>query len=153
FKIGPPDINARFIAPFVANKSDINEWLAGGNSLWVQNKGFAIRKRSEWTKVYSFDTTGARVATALAMNGAHAIAAWCGPGNNNGFSRGVAIGTKSGGKWSFAPATLTGVPTRFIGGVAISPDGNTFYLGLNGFSRRFTEGEGAGIGHLFQSTD
>jgi Arc-like DNA binding domain len=152
FKIAPPDINARFIAPFVANKTDITEWLAGGNSLWVQNKGFAIRSGKEWTKAYSFDSTGVRVATALAMSGNEAIAAWCGPCNNNGFARGVAIGTKSNGKWTFAPANLAGVPTRYIGGVAIGPDG-AYYLAINGFSRRFTEGEGAGVGHVFRSTD
>ena len=35
---------------------------------------------------------------------------------------------------------------------AIDSHGN-FFVGVNGFSRRFTEGEGAGIGHVFESTD
>ena len=168
FKIAPPDINARFIAPFAANKKDINEWIAGGNTLWVQNKGFAIRRGSEWTKAYTFANSG-RVATAVAMNGNTAIASWCGPCNNSGFARGIAVGTKNTvtGKWTFteplsgtAPAgnpsgdalTLAGVPRRFIGGVAVS-DGGVLYIAVNGFSRRFTEGEGAGIGHVFQSTN
>ena len=88
FKIGPPDINARFIAPFVANKADINEWLAGGNSLWVQSTGFAIRTPAAWKKAYTLPS-GGPVYTALAMNGNKAIGAWCGSCNNNGFARGT----------------------------------------------------------------
>ena len=66
FNIAPPDVNARFIAPFVANDQNINEWLAAGNSLWVQEKGFAIRKPSEWTKAYTLATPNL-LYTALAM--------------------------------------------------------------------------------------
>src|SRR4051812_16054740 len=159
FKIGPPDVNARFIAPFAANKQNINEWVAGGNSLWVQTSGFAIRSRSAWKNVYSLGGGGGRVATAVAMNGNKAIAAWCGPCNNAGFARGIAIGTKgAGGTWTFtepfssADLTKAGVPLRYIGGVAVGDDG-TVYIAVNGFSRRFTEGEGAGIGHVFSSKD
>ena len=43
----------------------------------------------------------------------------------------------------------TGLPVRYIGGVAIGPDGDV-YASINGFSRRFTEGEGAGVGHVFK---
>jgi hypothetical protein len=167
FKIGPPDINARFIAPFGANKQNIDEWLAGGNSLWVQEHGFAIRSRSGWTKAYTFANSG-RVATAVAMNGNTAIASWCGPCNNQGFARGIAIGKKAtDGTWTFgeplsgtAPAgnsngdqlSLAGVPRRYIGGVAVADNG-TLYIAINGFSRRFSEGEGAGVGHVYRSTD
>jgi hypothetical protein len=51
--------------------------------------------------------------------------------------------------WSFTDLPMTGLPKRFVGGVAIGPDG-TIYAGMNGFSRRFTEGEGAGVGHMFK---
>jgi hypothetical protein len=54
FDVAPPDINARFIAPFVADAGNINNWLAGGNSIWFQSNGFAIRHGSEWQKVYTF---------------------------------------------------------------------------------------------------
>jgi hypothetical protein len=47
---------------------------------------------------------------------------------------------------------LNGLPNRYIGGVAIGPDG-AYYVALNGFNRTFTEGPGAGIGHVFRSTD
>jgi len=44
------------------------------------------------------------------------------------------------------------IPLRYIGGVAVN-DSGTLYVAVNGFSRRFTEGEGAGIGHIFESTN
>jgi hypothetical protein len=154
FDVAPPDVNARFIAPFVANDSNVNEWLAGGNSLWYQSTGFAIRSGSEWTPVYTFGPAN-RVATALAYRGSKAIAGWCGPCNNAGFSRGIVVGTKTGSSWSFGevvgPSSLA-VPNRYVGGVAIDQAG-ALYVVLNGFSRRFTEGPGAGIGHVFRSTD
>ncbi len=46
------------------------------------------------------------------------------------------------------------VPNRYIGGIGIDPgDPQHAYLAMNGFSRRFTEGPGAGIGHVFETTD
>jgi hypothetical protein len=152
FKISPPDINARFIAPFVANKSNINEWLAGGNSLWVQENGFAIRTPAGWTKAHTLSNPG-QTYTALAMNGSSAIGGWCGPCNNAGFARGITVGTKSGGAWTWSELSLpSSFPLRYIGGVAVS-DSGTLYVAVNGFSRRFTEGEGAGVGHVFESTN
>ena len=151
YDVAPPDINARFIAPFAADAKNINNWIAGGNSLWFQKKGFAIRSGSEWQKVYTF-ATGGRVATAVAYSGDTAIAAWCGPCNNAGFTRGVAVGKYNGTTWTWTESPMTNVPTRFIGGVAVDATGN-LYLAVNGFSRRFTEGPGAGVGHIFKSTN
>ena len=154
FNVAPPDINARFIAPFVADDQNIDNWLAGGNSIWFQKKGFAIRSGSEWQNVYNLGGSGVRVATAMAYSGDTAIAAWCGPCNNAGFARGVAVGSYDAGTdtWTWTPSALTGVPNRYVGGVAIDASGD-LYLAMNGFSRRFTEGPGAGIGHIFKSTD
>ena len=158
FKIAPPDVNARFIAPFVANQTNIDKWLAGGVSLWTQTQGFAIRSGSQWTRAYTLANAG-QTYTALAMRGNKLIGAWCGPCNNAGFTRGVTIGTRpnSSSPWTFtnySSSALTGlgVPLRYIGGVAIDASGNV-YLGINGFSRRFTEGEGAGVGHVYSSAD
>ena len=148
FRIGPPDINARFIAPFAANKTDVDEWLAGGNSLWVQTKGFAIRSGSEWTKAYTLPSP-VRTYTAVAMRGDTAVGGWCGTCNNAGFTRGITIGHRDASGWHFAEAAITGLPNRYVGGVAVGPDG-TVYASINGFSRRFTEGEGVGIGHVFK---
>jgi hypothetical protein len=155
FKVGPPDVNARFIAPFAADDQNINNWLAGGASIWFQSNGFAIRHGSEWQKVYTFGNAG-QVATAIAYNGGWAVASWCGPCNNAGFARGVAVGHYDGttGSWVNHTADLasSNVPNRYIGGVTVDNAGN-LYLAMNGFSRRFTEGPGAGIGHVFKSTD
>jgi hypothetical protein len=159
YDVAPPDVNARFIAPFVADAQNIDNWLAGGNSIWFQDGGFGIRSGSEWQKVYTFGPA-ARVATAMAYDGEWAIAAWCGGCNNAGFARGVAVGHYVGGTWTWTDRTAdlgTGdgagdVPNRYIGGVAIDDTGN-LYLAMNGFNRRFTEGPGAGIGHVFKSTD
>jgi hypothetical protein len=144
-------VNARFIAPFVGNATKVNEWLAGGNSLWVQNKGFAIRSGSEWKKAYTLPSA-AQVYTALAMKGDTAVGGWCGPCNNAGFARGITIGKRdasSASGWTFSAAATTGLPLRYVGGVAIGPNGE-IYASINGFSRRFTEGEGAGVGHVFK---
>jgi hypothetical protein len=151
FDIAPPDINARFIAPFAADDQDITRWIAGGNSLWYNTKGFDIRTGAEWQKVHTF-ASPVQVATAVAFSGDTAIAGWCGPCNNAGFTRGVVVGKRSGDTWTWTDSPLTGVPNRYIGGVAVAPNGHLF-IALNGFSRKFTEGPGAGIGHVFESAD
>ena len=155
--IAPPDINARFIAPFTGDVQDPTKWLAGGNSLWFNDKGFAIRSGSEWQKVHTFSSP-VQVATAVAYNGEWAIATWCGPCNNAGFTRGLAVGQFTGDTWTWTDYTpaeldLAGViPNRYLAGAYVANDG-TLYIVANGFSRRFTEGPGAGVGHVFKSTD
>lgn len=151
--IAPPDINARFIAPFVADDQHINRWLAGGNSIWFQDTGFAIRSGSEWQRVHTF-ASPVQVATAMAYNGDTAVAGWCGPCNNSGFARGIVVGHYDGTDWTWTNADLSGtdVPNRYVGGAAVDDAGNV-YVVMNGFSRRFTEGPGAGVGHVFMSSD
>jgi hypothetical protein len=62
----------------------------------------------------------------------------------------MTIGTKQAdGTWKFNAVSTTGLPLRYIGGVAIGPDGS-IYASINGFSRRFTEGPGADQGHIFK---
>jgi photosystem II stability/assembly factor-like uncharacterized protein len=157
FKIGPPDINAQFIAPFSANEKNINQWLAGGNSLWYQDKGFAIRSGSQWQKVYTLPSAS-QTFTAVAYFGNKALATWCGPCSNSTtalFKRGAVVGTFAGGTWTWKPVAFTPtVPSRFLLGAAIDPNNeNHMFLAANGFSRRFSEGPGAGIGHVFESKD
>jgi hypothetical protein len=155
FSIAPPDVNARFIAPFVGNSTNTTQWLAGGATIWYQDKGFAIRSGSEWKAVHSWGSA-ARTTTAMAYTGKTAIAAWCGGCNNAGFARGAGVGTfdAAAKTWSWKNLDLAGVPTRYVGGVAIDPTNeNHLFLALNGFSRRFTEGPGAGVGHIYESTD
>jgi hypothetical protein len=155
FNIAPPDVNARFIAPFTADAKNIDRWIAGGNSLWFQKKGFAIRSGAEWQKVYTFGPA-ARVATAIDYSGTTAVAGWCGPCNNAPFVRGVAYGeyNEATGAWTWKESALTGVPNRYVGGVAVDPNNDDHvFIVLNGFSRRFTEGPGNGLGHVFESND
>jgi hypothetical protein len=149
--IAPPDINARFIAPFAANDTNGDEWIAGGNSIWFQDKGFAITSGAGWTNVKSWGPAN-RVTTALAMSGDTAIAAWCGPCGIIGFARGLSVGTHNAdGSWTWKDSTLTNVPNRYVGGVAVK--GDHLYVGLNGFDRRFSEGPGNGLGQVFESTN
>ena len=151
YSIAPPDINARFIAPFGANKTDIKEWIAGGNSLWIQTTGFAIRSPQTWKKAYTLPN-GGQTYTALAMAGNKAVAGWCGPCNNAGFARGITIGTRDATQpsgWLFTAVPTTGLPNRFVGGVEVDAAGGVYAV-MNGFSRRFTEGPGADVGHVFK---
>ena len=70
-----------------------------------------------------------------------------------GFARGIS--TNAGGAWRqlALPADL---PNRYIEALAIDPAdpaGKTAYVGFSGFSRKWTEGPGAGYGHLWKTID
>ena len=148
--IDPGDPGARFIAPFTADTTNPDHWLAGGRYVWTQNQGYAITSGAGWTN--AFDVGAGHSITATALQNGVGWVTWCGPCNNSGFTRGVA--TNAGGTWH--QVSTTGVPNRFLAGVTIDPadvTGQTAYVVANGFSRRFTEGPGAGIGHLFRTTD
>jgi hypothetical protein len=157
--IAPPDVNARFIAPFTADAHNLNNWLAGGYNIWFQSKGFAIQSPADWTSVYHWDNAG-EVTTALSYSSNTAIAAYCGPCNTAGFTRGAAVGKydPAKGTWSWTRIDTnlanSGVPNRYISGVAVDPSNpNHLVLVASGFSRRFAEGPGAGDNHVFESTD
>ena len=145
------DPSPRFIAPFRADSTNKNFWVAGGRYLWKNDNGFAIQSGSEWQSI--FDNGAGHSTTAIAVRNGIVYSAWCGPCNNQGFTRGVS--TNTGG--AFRNLTLPdGVPNRYVSAVAIDPadpTGNTAYLGFNGFSRRWTEGPGVGLGHLWKTTN
>ena len=157
--ISPPDVSARFIAPFTADNHNLQNWLAGGSNIWFQTKGFAIKGPNDWTSVYHWDNAG-EVTTALGYSGNAAIAAYCGPCNSGGFVRGAAVGTynPATGTWTWtridADIAASGVPNRYISGVAVDP-ANPRHLVIvaSGFSRRFAIGPGSGDNHVFESTD
>jgi hypothetical protein len=149
--VSPGDVGARFIAPFTADRNNPDHWLAGGRYVWTQDAGYAIADGSGWTN--RFDSGAGHSITATALQNGVGWVTWCGPCNNAGFTRGVA--TNAGGTWHQVTLPST-FPNRFLAGVTIDPadaTGKTAYVVVNGFNRRFTEGPGAGIGHLFRTTN
>ncbi|WP_430672961.1 glycosyl hydrolase [Kitasatospora aureofaciens] len=161
YEVAPPDKDtsaARFIAPITSDPKNVNTWIAGGRHVWVQNKGFAIRSGSEWTSAY--DLGAGHVATAVATVNGTVYAGWCGPCNNQGFSRGIAVGNTDGTGWHQLDLPVDGalpdgaLPNRYISSFAVDEnDAKHVFVAFNGFSRTWTEGPGAGIGHLFETHD
>ncbi|MFD8084563.1 glycosyl hydrolase [Kitasatospora sp. NPDC059722] len=156
YEVAPPDkatSSARFIAPLAADPKDVNTWIAGGQHIWVQHKGYAIRSGSEWTSAY--DLGAGHFATAVATVNGTVYAGWCGPCNNQGFSRGIAVGKTDGTGWHQLNLPVDGtLPNRYISSFAVDEkDAQHVFVAMNGFSRTWTEGPGAGNGHLFETHD
>jgi hypothetical protein len=156
YNIAPADNatgEARFIAPIGADLKNSSTWVAGGRHVWVQTHGYAIRSGSEWKSVY--DLGAGRTATAVAASGGKVYAAWCGPCNDQGFARGISVGNADGTGWHDISLPVDGtVPNRYLSGFAVDPkNADHVYLAVNGFSRHWTEGPGAGVGHVFESKD
>jgi hypothetical protein len=149
--IDPGDPNPRFIAPFEADTVNADHWVAGGQYVWINRLGFAIQNGSQWTR--AVDNGAGHSTTVVASQNDVVWTAWCGPCNPESFARGIS--TNVGGAWHqlSLPANF---PRRYISGLAIDPadpSGGTAYVGFNGFSRRWIEGPGAGLGHLWKTTD
>ncbi|MFJ3305904.1 glycosyl hydrolase [Streptomyces sp. NPDC086549] len=156
YNVAPADSatsEARFIAPLAADMKNSSTWIAGGRHVWVQTHGYAIRSGSEWTSLH--DLGAGRTATAVAASGGKVYVAWCGPCNNQGFARGIAVGNEDGTGWHDITLPADGtVPNRYLSGFAVDPkNADHVYLAVNGFSRHWTEGPGAGVGHVFESKD
>lgn len=154
YNVNPGDEPARFIAPFAADSQNVNHWIAGGQHVWYNQLGFSIRNGNQWIK--TFDLGAGHFATGLAVSGDVAYVGWCGPCNNAGFTRGIAVGKLSDpSSWHQLNLPVDGtIPNRFIQGFGIDPANSSHaFVAVNGFSRKFTEGPGAGIGHVFETTD
>jgi hypothetical protein len=156
YEVAPPDADtgaARFIAPITMDPRDSSLWIAGGQHVWKQTHGYAIRSGSEWTSL--FDLGAGRVASAVATSGGLVYAGWCGPCNNQGFARGIAVGHTDGTGWHQLTLPVDGtVPNRYVSGFDVDPaDAQHVVVAINGFSRKWTEGPGAGVGHVFESRD
>jgi photosystem II stability/assembly factor-like uncharacterized protein len=149
--IDPGDPNPRFIAPFEADSANLDRWIAGGQYVWINSRGFNIRSGADWTRAY--DNGAGHSTTVVASQDGVGWTAWCGPCNVTGFARGIS--TSYGGSWH--QLTLpSALPNRYLSGLAIDPadpTGATVYVGFNGFSRRWIEGPGAGLGHLWKTTN
>ena len=149
--IDPRDPFPRFIAPFEPDAGNPAHWVAGGQFVWQNTKGFAIQSGSEWVPLFNNGT--GHSSTVVASQYDVIWTAWCGPCNPTGFARGVS--TNLGGAWRQIALPQV-FPNRYISGLAIDPQdptGATVYVGFNGFSRRFVEGPGAGLGHLWKTSD
>ncbi|WP_345135905.1 glycosyl hydrolase [Dactylosporangium darangshiense] len=156
--IAPPDnalgsAGARFIAPIAADPKDGNTWVAGGTHVWIQHKGFAIQSGADW--VNAFDLGAGHVATGVSISGGMVYVGWCGPCNNQGFTRGIAVGKADGTGWHQLDLPVDGViPNRYVSGFDVDPaNPNHVFVAMNGYSRKWTEGPGAGVGHVFESRD
>jgi len=150
WSLDPGDPSPRFIAPIALDGAASDHFIFGGRYVYIGTKGWtATRSASDLTK--AFDLGAGHSATAVAMQGGTAYVSWCGPCNNAGFARGIA--TNAGGTWHQLSLAST-FPLRFVQGLAIdAANGNHAYAAINGFSRRFTEGPGAGVGHVYETTD
>lgn len=156
FSVAPPDNatgEARFVAPMAADIKDSSTWVAGGRHVWVQTDGYAIRSSAQWSD--AFDLGEGHTATAVASSGGKVYAAWCGPCDSQGFTRGIAVGNADGTGWHQVALPVDGtVPNRYLSGIAIDPrNADHAFLTVGGFSRQWTEGPGAGVGHVFETTD
>jgi hypothetical protein len=156
YSVAPADNDtgeARFIAPLTQDPRNGKIWIAGGRHVWLNTKGYAIRSGTEWTSL--FDLGAGHTATAVAVSGGTVYAGWCGPCNNQGFTRGIAVGRTDGTGWHQLTLPVDGtLPNRYIAGFDVDPaNANHVVVAVNGFSRKWTEGPGAGIGHVFESRD
>jgi hypothetical protein len=150
----PGDEPARFIAPFSPDITNPNVWVAGGQHVWVNTHGYSIANGAGWAKV--FDLGAGHVATSVSVSGGVAYVGWCGPCNNAGFGRGLAVGNVDGTGWHqiTLPSDGSILPNRFIQGIGVDPaNGNHAFVAINGYSRRWTEGPGAGLGHVYETTN
>ncbi|MGA5300353.1 glycosyl hydrolase [Nucisporomicrobium flavum] len=156
YEVAPPDNEtgaARFVAPITMDPRDTRTWIAGGQHVWIQRNGFAIRSGEEWQSL--FDLGEGHVATAVATSGGLVYAGWCGPCNNQGFTRGIAVGRTDGTGWHQLTLPVDGtVPNRYVSGFDVDrANPRHVVVAINGFSRKWTEGPGAGVGHVFESRD
>jgi hypothetical protein len=156
FSVAPPDNQtgeARFTAPLTADIKNGDTWIAGGRHVWVNTAGYAIRDSSQWTD--AFDLGEGHTATAVAASGGKVYAAWCGPCDSIGFTRGIAVGNADGTGWHQLDLPVDGsVPNRYLAGLASDlKNADHAYLAVNGFSRSWTEGPGAGVGHVYETED
>jgi hypothetical protein len=156
YEVAPPDAEeglARFVAPMTMDPRDPRRWVAGGQHVWYQDRGWAIRSGDEWQNL--FDLGAGHVATAVATVGGLVYAGWCGPCNNQGFTRGIAVGRTDGTGWHQLTLPTDGtIPNRYVSGFDVDrADPRHVVVAINGFSRKWTEGPGAGVGHVFESRD
>jgi hypothetical protein len=154
FTPSPCDPNPRFIAPFGADVTNINHWVAGGEFVWDnQGKGWSTSCSAtacDWVPVH--DTGAGNQINAVADVGAVTYAGWCGNGCNPGGAAPFVSGidTNFGGTWHTvsSPVLPNRIPTSFT----LDPSNAAHVIVTFGaFSRHWIPG--GGVGHVFSSSD
>ena len=148
----PCDPSPRFIAPFSADVTNINHWVAGGEFVWDnQGKGWKTSCSATactWKIVH--DTGAGNQINAVADAGKVTYAGWCGNGCNPGgaapFTSG--IDTNFGGKWHTVHSSV--LPNRIPTSFTLDPQNAAIVaVTYGGFSRHWIPS--AGTGHVFAS--
>jgi len=152
--IAPNDPQPRFIAPFSADQTDPDTWVAGGEYVWTNNKTWASTSGADWAK--AADTGAGHSITALASRNHVAWAGWCGSCNpGSAFGRGLMTNANGTYQQVAAPA-VANVPLRMITGVNPDPtDPKSAWVVFGGYSRNWTDGPGSDLasqGHLWKVT-
>jgi hypothetical protein len=155
----PCDPQPRFIAPFEADTSAVNQhWVAGGRYVWETHKGWNTHcsaTNCDWKQGH--DTGVASQITALAVNGDTIYAGYCGNGCNPSVAFYAGIDTNYGGTWHTVagPGVTNGgdqLPQRVVYNLVADPaDDGHVYAVYSGYSRHWIPG--GGVGHVFESTD
>jgi hypothetical protein len=150
--IAPSDPLPRFTAPFSADQTDPNTWVAGGEYVWTNTKTWSSTSGADWTK--AADTGAGHSITALASRNHLTWAGWCGTCNpGSAFGRGLMSNANGSYQQVVTPSS---VPLRMVTGVTPDPaDAHSAYVVFGGYSRTWTDGPGsdlAGAGHLWKVT-
>jgi hypothetical protein len=154
YQSNPCDPNPRFIAPYSADVTNINHWVAGGEFVWDnQGKGWntsCSATACDWVPVH--DTGTGNTINALADVGTVTYAGWCGNGCNPAgtapFTSG--IDTNFGGTWHTvsSPVLPNRIPTSFT----LDPrNAANVIVTFGAFSRHWIPG--GGVGHVFVSSN
>ena len=115
----PADVNARFIAPFAADDEEHRRLDRRRQHALVPEQGLRHPLRRPSGRRSTPRRRGPRSRPRSPYSGNTAIAAWCGPCNNAGFTRGVAVGNVQRHGLDLAPESASrGVPNRYIAGAA-----------------------------------
>jgi hypothetical protein len=150
----PCDPNPRFIAPFSADVTNINHWVAGGEFVWDnQGKGWSTSCSAtacDWIPVH--DTGAGNTINAIADVGTVTYAGWCGNGCNPGGSAPFVSGidTNFGGTWHTVSSKV--LPNRIPTSFTLDPrNAANVVVTFGAFSRHWIPG--GGVGHVFASAN
>jgi hypothetical protein len=175
--ISPFVDNASFYSPLVMDPRDPKHLLSGGRQIVETTSGpqTASSSDTDWKEVFDLGKSKRGVQNqvgAIGVDGAHVYAGYCGGcdpvrdhvkffsgiATNVGGSKPPKPGTSNG--WHKVPAK--GLPQRFISSITIDPKRQrTIYVTLGASDLRpyapphatGDDGESAGGGHIYKSTD